>query len=51
MEIFNKIINFFKNIFGQDIKVSTTKKVKNIVEKNKNCTISIVNGDNNEKRD
>ncbi len=45
------IINFFKNIFGQDIKVSVENNKKYDIKKNEKCNIIInENGGNNEER-
>ncbi len=45
-KIFNSIINFLKNIFGQDIKISIEKKQKYNINKNKKCNVIINdNGD------
>lgn len=50
MKIIKKIINFFKNLFGQDIKVSVENNSKYNIKKNKKCNISINDsGDNSEK--
>ena len=51
MKVLNMIINFFKKIFGQDIKVSIEKKQKYNINKNKKCNISINEvGDDNGKK-
>lgn len=45
------IINFFKNIFGQDIKISVENNKKYDIKKNENCNINInERGGNYEKR-
>ena len=47
-KILNSIVDFFKTIFGQDIKISMKKKQKYNVNKNKKCNITINdNGDEN----
>ena len=44
------IVNFFKSIFGQDIKVSVENNKKYDIKKNENCNINInEHGGNNEK--
>lgn len=48
---FKSIVNFFKNIFGQDITVSVENNKKYDIKKNKKCNITInENGGNNERR-
>lgn len=50
MKLIKKIINFFKNLFGQDIKVNVENNSKYNINKNKKCNISINDsGDNNER--
>lgn len=50
MKLIKKIINFFKNLFGQDIKVNVENNSKYNINKNKECNISINDsGDNNER--
>lgn len=45
------IVNFFKSIFGQDIKVSVENNKKYDIKKNENCNINInEHGGNDEKR-
>ena len=45
------IINFFKNIFGQDIKISVENNKKYDIKKNENCNITINEKEgNNEER-
>lgn len=49
--IIKSIINFFKNIFGQDIKVSVENNKKYDIKKNEKCNITInEHGGNNEER-
>ncbi len=51
MKIIKKIITFFKNLFGQDIKVNVENNSKYNIKKNKKCNISINDsGDNNERK-
>lgn len=40
-KIIDTIIKFFKNIFGQEIKVSVENNKKYNINKNKKCNISI----------
>ena len=50
MKIIKRILSFFKNLFGQDIKVSVENNSKYNINKNKKCNISINDlGDTNEK--
>ena len=48
-KVLKSIVNFFKNIFGQDIKISVDNNTKYNVNKNKECNISI--NDSGEKND
>lgn len=48
--IIKSIVNFFKGIFGQDIKVSVENNKKYDIKKNENCNINInEHGGNDEK--
>ncbi len=50
MKIIKKIITFFKNLFGQDIKVNVENNSKYNIKKNKKCNISINDSGNNNER-
>ena len=51
MKVIKKILSFFKNLFGQDVKVSIDNNSKYNIKKNKKCDISINDlGDNNERK-
>lgn len=50
-KILNSIVNFFKAIFGQNIRVSVQKNQKYNINKNKKSNITINdNGDGNGKK-